>query len=190
MPANSKSPFYAAALATTLVLLTGCESQPRDLSLSPEESFDGLRLVNNTLAYRVWIREGLDLSRYDSLMLQGAGIKYRMADDSGVTRSRASQTEFPVTPQARERLVKIARESFTQELQRSEQFKFTDTAGPRVLLVEAALIDVVSFVPPEPIGRGDSFLSRIKQAMLRCGCRRWFAATSQREGRRRRGFRF
>lgn len=67
-----------------------------------------------------------------------------MADDSGVTRSRASQSEFPNTPQARERLVAIACESFTQELQRSERLSFTDTAGPHVLLAEATLVVQVS----------------------------------------------
>ena len=157
---------FVSCFSIALVLLSGCESQPRELQLSSEESFDGLRLVKNTVAHRVWVREGLDLSRYDALMLEGAGIKYRMVDDARTTRGRASQTEFPITPQARERLVEIARESFTAELKRSERFRFTDSAGPGVLLVEAALIDVVSFVPPEPMGRGDTFLSRIGEATL------------------------
>ncbi len=97
---------FVSCFSIALVLLSGCESQPRELQLSSEESFDGLRLVKNTVAHRVWVREGLDLSRYDALMLEGAGIKYRMVDDARTTRGRASQTEFPITPQARERLVR------------------------------------------------------------------------------------
>jgi hypothetical protein len=150
----------------TMVCAAGCTTQPRDLSLGQEESFDGLRQVKNTVAHRVWVREGLDLSGYDALMLQGAGIKYRMVNSAGTVRARSSQTEFPITPRAKERLVEIARESFTAELKRSERFRFTDSAGSSTLLVEAALIDVVSFVPPEPSGRGDTFLSRIGEATL------------------------
>ena len=154
-------------LMTAAILLGGCESQPRELSLSTEESFDGLRQVKNTLAHRVWVREGLDLSRYDGLMLQGAGIKYRMEEASpGSVTARRSRSEFPVTPRARERLREIAKEVFTAELKRSEQFRFTDTAGSSVVLIEAALIDVVSFVPPDNVGRSDVFLSRVGEATL------------------------
>ena len=152
---------------TAAALFGGCESQPRDLSLSSEESFDGLRQVKNTLAHRVWVREGPDLSQYDGLMLEGAGIKYRMEEASpGTVTARRSQSEFPVTPRARERLREIAREVFTDELKQSERFRFADTAGSSVLLVEAALIDVVSFVPPDNIGRSDIFLSRVGEATL------------------------
>ena len=153
-------------LIVIAVLCGGCATQPRDLTLGSEESFDGLRQVKNTLAHRVWVREGLDLSGYDALMLQGAGIKYRMEEEGGTVTARRSQTEFPVTAQARERLREIAREVFTNELKRSERFRFVESAGANVLLIEAMLIDVVSFVPPDPVGRGDVFLSRVGEATL------------------------
>jgi hypothetical protein len=154
------------ASALALMLLAACESQPQNLKLGSEESFDGLRIVQNTIAHRVWVREDLDLSGYDQMILKGAGIKYRHVRSAGTSSTRASRREFPVTPEQQQRLLALAEDVFRTELANSERFTITETAGPNVLLVEGALIDVVSFVPPEPAGRGDTFLSRIGEATL------------------------
>lgn len=159
--------FYKlGAGALLLMLLAACESQPQDLKLGSEESFDGLRIVKNTTAHRVWVQEDLDLSGYDQMILQGAGIKYRHVREANTRVSRSSRREFPVTPEQRNRLQALAEEVFRTELANSERFTITETPGANVLLVEGALIDVVSFVPPDPIGRGDNFLSRIGEATL------------------------
>ena len=39
-------------------------------------------------------------------------------------------------------------------------------SGPDVLLIRGALLDVVSYVPPEPIGRVDIYLRSVGEATL------------------------
>ena len=41
-----------------------------------------------------------------------------------------------------------------------------DEPGPDVLLIRGGLLDVVSYVPPEPMGRTEIFLSRVGEATL------------------------
>ena len=50
---------------------------------------------------------------------------------------------------------------------RSERFTIVDEAGPDVLLIRGALLDVVSYVPPDNIsGRVHVFLSSVGEATL------------------------
>ena len=57
-------------------------------------------------------------------------------------------------------------EAFLDELGKSEKYTLVNESGPDVLLVRGALLDVVSYVPPEPIGRGSIYLSRVGEATL------------------------
>ena len=83
-----------------------------------------------------------------------------------MTGIRGSETEFPVDNKQRERLRQIVIEAFTNELSELERFTLTDTIGPDVLILRGALLDVVSNVPPEPMGRADIYLDSVGEATL------------------------
>jgi hypothetical protein len=142
------------------LLLSGCETTsgpPAQITMAAEETFDGLRLVNDTQAQRVWIRPGLDLSRYSKIWPQSAGIQFRPVE----RRQRSGQTEFQVPDAARERLRSVMRDAFQAQLAQLERYEIVDAAGPDVMTVRGALLDVVSFVPPERTGRSDVFISTV-----------------------------
>ena len=146
-------------LAISALLLSGCETTsgpPAQITMAAEESFDGLRLVNDTRAQKVWIRPGLDLSRYTKIWPQSAGIQFRPVE--GTSRR---QSEFPVSDTARERLRSIMSDAFQTQLAQLERYEIVDAAGPDVMTVRGALLDVVSFVPPERTGRSDVFISTV-----------------------------
>jgi hypothetical protein len=84
-----------------------------------------------------------------------------------VNRAAASSaTQFPLTPEQKERLRTIVSEAFKTELAQSQKFQMVDQPGPDVLTVWGGLVDVVSNVPPETVGRGNIYLTSVGQATL------------------------
>lgn len=149
-------------------LVTGCVSNPTvDTSDEAAITFDGLYPVKGGSADLAWARPGVDISQYSKIMLQGVGIEYRPGGESGrVYNARSSADYFEISDEQKERFEKQLRESFATELGKSERFTIVNEAGPDVLLIRGGLLDVVSFVPPEPVGRVDIYLSRVGEATL------------------------
>jgi hypothetical protein len=134
--------------------------------LGVEESFDGLRRVEHPRAGVGWMRPDFDISGYDKVRLEGAGVEFRPVRRSGGQRGSSGIREFPVTEAQKARLIEIVSTAFREELARSEHFELVDENGPDVLTVWGGLLDVASFVPPSRAGRGDTFLSTVGEATL------------------------
>ncbi len=150
------------------VLLGGCASEPTiDMTPEAEVTFDGLHEIKNSRADVAWARPDSDISQYSKIKLAGAGISYRPGGD---TRRLYSPTNvkdhFALTEDQKERLEALVADEFRKELAKSEHFELVDEVGPDVLLITGALIDVVSFVPPQAAGRVDVYLSRVGEATL------------------------
>jgi len=158
----------AGSLLSILVLAGCAGSTPTiDTSAEAEVTFDGLHEVKGGTADLVWARPGSDISQYSKIMLQGVGVEYRPGGEEGRTyHARAQGGPFEVTAEQREEFEKEMKEAFREELARSEHFELVDQAGPDVLLIIGGLLDVVSYVPPEPIGRSEIFLSQVGEATL------------------------
>jgi len=169
---NNEQLFARTGIAgiTCLMLgLAGCAASTPTIDTSPEAevTFDGLREVKGGSADHAWARPGTDISQYSKIMLQTAGIEYRPGGESGRSLSARSRGgPYEVTEQQKQRFRALVNKEFLEELSKSERFTIVDEAGPDVLLIRGALLDVVSWVPPEPIGRGEVFISQIGEATL------------------------
>jgi hypothetical protein len=170
MRTSTNGPFRAAVLSAAIVFLaTGCAgSNPTiDTSSEAETTFDGLYPVKGGTADAAWARPGVDISKYSKIMLQGVGIEYRPGGESGRTyHSRSGGDHYDMTDAQKTGFQKILRETFQKELEKSEHFTIVDKPGPDVLLVRGGLLDVVSYVPPETVGRSRVFLSDVGEATL------------------------
>ena len=157
-------------LASVLaVMIAGCASPTPKLDTSPdaEMTFDGLIPVKNTRVHSAWARADLDLSPFSKIMLEGVGVEFRPGGESGRTMSSRSRGgPFEVTEEQKERFETLMRETFLEELGRSEHFTIVTEPGPDVLLIRGGLLDVGSFVPPDTVGRSEVFLSRVGEATL------------------------
>jgi hypothetical protein len=156
------------AAALLVVVAVGCATAPPGVDTGGEPTHDGLYAVKNSRADEAWARPGFDLSRYDKIMLEDAGIEYRPGGDSSrttVARSR-SAGPYEVTQEQKSRLESVLMQAFHQELGRSEVFEIVNEPGPEVLLVRGSLLDVVSNVPPEPVGVTDIYLTSVGEASL------------------------
>jgi len=99
--------------------------------------------------------------------LQGMGVEYRPGGESSRrTSSLSSGGPYEITEEQKARFVALMAEVMLEELGKSERFTITDATGPDVLLIRGGLLDVVSYVPPEQLGRGGIYLSRIGEATL------------------------
>ncbi|MDH3614102.1 MAG: DUF3313 domain-containing protein [Gammaproteobacteria bacterium] len=149
--------------------LAGCAASTPTIDTSPEAelTYDGLHPLKGTRADAAWVRPGSDISQYSKIVLQGVGVEYRPGGESGRTfHDRAQGGPFEVTPKQRENFERVVSEAFREELARSEQFELVEEAGPEVLLIIGGLVDVVSYVPPEPAGMAEIYLSRVAEATL------------------------
>ena len=153
---------------TLVVSITACTTTPT-IQQGPdaELSFDGLVAIDNSVFQRAWIDPDIDLSVYDKIMPGGAEFEFRAVRGTAGTSSRASsRNEFPISDEGQQRLIDTVSEIFKEELSNSQYFTITDTPGDDVLVVKGALLDIVSRVPPERVGRSDVFLSSVGEATL------------------------
>ena len=161
------------ALVLAVALLSwlavgGCTTTTRDKGAPELESdltYDGLAKVKNAKAKGAWMRPGFTLAGYTKIMLIGAGIEYRPVKP--VSRSASSTTsQFPLTDEQKERLRSVVSDAFKTELAQSQKFQLVDQPGSDVLTIWGGLVDVVSNVPPDAVGRSSIYLSSVGQATL------------------------
>jgi len=166
---NNKSTQGVVVLCFAALALGACATPAptMDMSEDAELSFDGLRPIQNSVLQKAWAKPGVDLTIFTKIKLQGAGSEYRPGGQSGRTMSSRSRGgAFEMTETQKARFQEIAVEVALEELGNSEQFTLVDEIGPDVLLIRVALLDVVSFVPPQTAGRSEVFLSSVGEATL------------------------
>jgi hypothetical protein len=122
----------------------------------------------------VWARTDLDLTTITKVRFHNLGVEYRNVDGpysgragvGGSTRTRSGQTEFQLDEATRALFEEEIAGAFREEIMRSTVFEVVDEAGPDVLDVHIGLLDVVSRVPPETVGRSRIFIDRVGEATL------------------------
>jgi hypothetical protein len=156
-------------LTFAAMAVAGCSSAPPTIQQGPdaEVSFDGLHVVDNSAFAAAWADPDIDFSVYNKIMPGGAFFEFRAVKRTSRTQASRSRTrEFYIDEDARERLEEEVTAIFAEELARSTRFTVVDEPGPDVLIIRGGLHDIVSFVPPDPIGRGDIWLSAVGEITL------------------------
>lgn len=159
----------AVGITAAVLVLTGCTASTPTIDTSPEAevTFDGLHEVKGGRADQAWARPGVDLSQYSKIMLQGAGIEYRPGGESGRSISaRSKGGPYEVTDTQKAAFRQIVVKEFLKELALSEHFTLVEEPGPDVLLIRGAILDVVSYVPAEPVGNIAIYISKVAEATL------------------------
>ena len=107
---------------TTVLILSACAGTPVvQQGPGAEVTYDGLHKVDGTQSDQVWIKPDIDLSRYDKIMLESAGIQYRRAD--ATTRYDRNANTFPLTENQKARLREAVGEVMLEELRKVEKLK-------------------------------------------------------------------
>ena len=162
-------------LAVAVVAIAaGCSSTPGfQTGPDAEVSHDGLTRMDRTIMDAVWARTDLDLSGITRIRFHGLGVEYRNVDGPysgragiGSTRTTSTTSEFQLDEDTRRLFEEEISGAFREEIAKSTVFTLTDEAGPDVLDVHIGLLDVVSRVPPDTVGRSRIFLDRVGEATL------------------------
>jgi hypothetical protein len=166
-------------LTTTLifaVVLVACTTAPPTIQTGPdaELSFDGLHMVDNSQADVAWARPDFDISGYTKIWLVGAGVEYRQVKNRGRTSvDRTRGGPYFIDDKSRTQFEELVGKVFKEELQKIEKYELVDGPGPDVLMVRGGLLDVTSYVPPDPVGgRSVVFLSETGTILARSVDRR------------------
>ena len=116
-----------------------------------------------------WVNPDIDWTRFDSLYLWSGEFQYR--DVGPARRNRSSlmntrQREFGISEADRAKFEEVVSESFVQEIQKAKNFEIVDDPRTTSLIMRGALLDIISRVPPDTVGRSDIYLSSVGEATL------------------------
>ena len=107
---NVKQLIIAITSLTFVILSAGCATEPGVIQQGEdaEVSFDGLHKVDNAQADSAWARPDFDISSYNKIMLEGAGIEYTPETNKGrTTRDRSKGGPYFMDDATRERFEKV-----------------------------------------------------------------------------------
>jgi len=162
-----------AALAAILTLagVAAAPKQPRiQTGENAEVTPDGLVRVQKSVVDAAWVEPDFDLTPYTKLMIASAGVYYKkLKPVKGTAFANRSngQSKFPVPEESQTKFNEILKEAFFTELSGLQRYRIVDKAGPDVLLLTGAVIDVESNVPPYMNGPGVGiYLSSVGAATL------------------------
>ncbi len=161
---------FFVALAAVGIFAAGCTSTPQ-IQTGPdaEMSHDGLTKVDKTIMDVVWVRPEADLSHYNKIIFEGVGVEYRPVTGPYSGRpgtGSSSRSEYRLDDATKARFEEAISTAFLAELGKSKKYEIVDQPGPDVLRVWGGLLDVVSKVPPTPMGRGEIFIDSVGEATL------------------------
>jgi hypothetical protein len=162
MQISLRKPARLAALGSALLLGVSLASAAPRSDVAPVTE-DGLHRIDGSPLAAAWSKPGIDLRGYDKILLQPVGIRFREVKDPGFRRDA---NDFPLDDEQKRKLEATIWETLADELGKSKRFTLTDQPGPGVLVAHGALLDVVSHVPPDPIGRGATFVRSLGEATL------------------------
>ncbi len=152
------------------VVLVACTTAPPTIQTGPdaELSFDGLHKVDNSQADVAWARPDFDISGYTKIWLVGTGVEYRQVENRGRTSvDRTRGGPYFIDDRSRAQFEELVGEVFKEELEKIEKYELVDGPGPDVLMIRGGLLDVTSYVPPDPVGgRSVIYLSAVGAATL------------------------
>ncbi len=170
MPAYLTATMKRSLLVLSSLLIVACTSAPPALQTAPdaERTFDGLVRVDNSRFRNAWADPEVDFSQYKKVMAGGAQFEFRAVSKTAgrTAMSSRNQSEFWISDVNRAKLVDTVSEIFREELSKAQGWEAAQEAGPDVLILRGALLDIVSFIPPGMKGRGEIYLTSVGQATL------------------------
>jgi hypothetical protein len=163
-----------ANLLTTIFLTTyvmGVVADNDTVGTAAEAAKAEGELVKAKSGFReAWVNPDVDFSKYSKILLGKGEFEFRDVGPakkySSTMRSRNSKSDFGIRDADKLKFEEVVGEAFIKELSKSKKYDVVSAAGPGTILLEGAVLDIVSHVPSEPIGRSDVYLSTVATVTL------------------------
>jgi len=150
---SARAAALLGCLAIASVSLLGCvgpkETEPLEVATgrSADVSHDGLVRMTGSALEGIWVKPDADVSLYKKLLIGEVRMAYKRKPNS--RRHSTTGNNFALTEAQVERLERLFREVFSEQIEASESWALTDAPGPDVLLVEPGLMDLIVRVPTD-----------------------------------------
>jgi hypothetical protein len=161
---------YAILISATLALVLPAFAEDDMLSAAAQAQADGELVKGKSSFKETWVNPKADFTSYNKILLGDAQFEFRDVGPGqkyrSNMRSTGTKSEFGILEEDREKFESVVGEAFTKELSRSKKFDIVTEAGPGTILLEGAVLDIVSHVPPEITGMSETYLATVATATL------------------------
>ena len=162
---------FAMGLALGLLMIIPAVHAQNELGVAADEAMAEGEMVKGKSSFKeTWVHPSADFTGYNKILPGGAEFEFR--DVGPATKSRSSmrstssKSEYGIHDADREKFKQVVNEAFVKELSRSKKYDIVSEAGPGTLLIQGGVLDIVSHVPAETIGRSDMYLSSVATVTL------------------------
>lgn len=144
----------------------------RENSLKQADGGKGLEKVRRSKFSDTYVKPEVDFSFYNTVYIGEALFDYRDVKpskmSSGIYSNTTSNLEYPINEEDRRQFEKIVREAFRTEIVKGKHFKIVDVLNTdeHTLIMRGVVMDIVSKVPPESVGRTRLYMSSVGGATL------------------------
>jgi len=159
---------YLAGLVI-LLCITPSWAQETEPTASAEGRYT--ELVKEDGNFReTWVLPGVDPSTYNKVFVWDGEFEYRDVGPALRTRSTllySHKREFGISEADRLKFEEIVGEAFLKEISKGKQFQLiddVDDVDASTLILRGGLLDIISRVPPETVGRSEIYLASIGAA--------------------------
>jgi hypothetical protein len=119
---------------------------------------DGLAPLADSVMAQAWIKPGIDLRKYETLLVLPATVK--------PYATRGHDSDFPLTDEQLTYIRAVVPAALMESLSDLSGLELTSRRAPRALVLEIAVVDVVSHLPPQSAGRSATFTRMLGAATL------------------------
>ena len=143
--------------------------QAEEKSLANVAGAADLEQVKRAKFRETYVNTAVDFSQYDKIYYGEAIFDYRDAPPAqrySSMRSTSSRAVFGISDKDRDSFEELVGEAFEKELGKSKHFTITQEVDEKTMIMRGGLVDIVSRVPPEPVGSGDVYLATVGEATL------------------------
>jgi hypothetical protein len=144
----AQSLFAIAALCTGLALL--CPARLAASEPPPEVTKDGLHLYKQTKERLAYVRPGATFTQYKRVAILDCYVEFSkqwVKDYNSKERDLSRQIRDSDLDRGKKMLQSDFKKVFTDELQQGGRYQVTDAAGPDVLVLRPALINIQVSAP-------------------------------------------
>ena len=157
------------SLFALMFLAAGAMAEDKP-TLATVEGAPDLEKVSRAKFRETFVNMSADFTRYNKLYLGDAYFDYRDVGEPKRYRtnmySSSTKSFFGIPEEDRKKFEEITDEAFTKELEKSKKFTISDSLDENTIIMRGAVVDIVSRVPPEFVGRSEVYLANVGEATL------------------------
>ena len=144
---------HAALAAGVMAAAVACATGPGDVRYASDgpalTTSDGLQRIENWGFDYAFVKPGVDLARYDSVVIGDVSLAYRAPrSPANATRDGLPRGTYLLPPHTAKAMKRYLQEALAKQLGKSEGLVVTQPPASNAIRVTSYVIDLVVYTPP------------------------------------------